>query len=112
MRSTKALLLILSLALTTSCMVGPNYRTPDAKIEQQWTYNSGASGRQIQRDDASWWKTFKDPVLNTFIHHEDFDLAGILFHELAHFERIFWFFCPSVCNILETSHTNLTNVDA
>jgi predicted aminopeptidase len=31
---------------------------------------------------------FKDPVLNTFIHHDDFDLAGILFHELAH-QRIF-----------------------
>jgi predicted aminopeptidase len=31
---------------------------------------------------------FKDPVLNTFIHHEEADLAEILFHELAH-QRVF-----------------------
>ena len=67
MKVTKAQLLVLLLALTTSCMVGPNYRTPDAKLEQQWTYNSAASGRQMQRDNGSWWKTFKDPVLNNLI---------------------------------------------
>jgi Predicted aminopeptidase len=31
---------------------------------------------------------FKDPVLNTFIHHAEADLAEILFHELAH-QRVF-----------------------
>jgi predicted aminopeptidase len=31
---------------------------------------------------------FKDPVLNTFIHHDEGDLAEILFHELAH-QRVF-----------------------
>jgi predicted aminopeptidase len=31
---------------------------------------------------------FKDPVLNTFIHHERTELAEILFHELAH-QRVF-----------------------
>jgi predicted aminopeptidase len=31
---------------------------------------------------------FKDPVLNTFIHHDETDLAEILFHELAH-QRLF-----------------------
>ena len=31
---------------------------------------------------------FKDPVLNTFIHDEPFDLADTLFHELAH-QRVF-----------------------
>src|SRR5688572_5687303 len=31
---------------------------------------------------------FKDPLLNTFIHHEEMDLAEILFHELAH-QKIF-----------------------
>jgi predicted aminopeptidase len=31
---------------------------------------------------------FKDPVLNTFIHHDTNDLAEILFHELAH-QRVF-----------------------
>ena len=67
MKLTKALLLILPLALTTSCMVGPNYRTPDAKVEQQWTYGPGASSKQTNRNDASWWKTFRDPVLNNLI---------------------------------------------
>ncbi|MCI0743791.1 MAG: aminopeptidase [Verrucomicrobia subdivision 3 bacterium] len=31
---------------------------------------------------------FKDPLLNTFIHHEEMILAEILFHELAH-QRVF-----------------------
>jgi predicted aminopeptidase len=31
---------------------------------------------------------FKDPLLNTFIHHSDAALAEILFHELAH-QRVF-----------------------
>jgi predicted aminopeptidase len=31
---------------------------------------------------------FKDPLLNTFIHHSPSDLAEILFHELAH-QRVF-----------------------
>ena len=32
---------------------------------------------------------FKDPVLNTFIHHDEADLAEILFHELAH-QKLFF----------------------
>ena len=67
MKLTKALLLILPLALTTSCMVGPNYRTPEAKVEQQWTYGPNASAKQTNHDNASWWKTFRDPVLNNLI---------------------------------------------
>jgi predicted aminopeptidase len=31
---------------------------------------------------------FKDPVLNTFIHHDPADLAELLFHEMAH-QRVF-----------------------
>lgn len=31
---------------------------------------------------------FRDPVLSTFIHHQEWDLAEILFHELAH-QRLF-----------------------
>jgi predicted aminopeptidase len=31
---------------------------------------------------------FKDPVLNTFIHHDPSDLAELVFHELAH-QRVF-----------------------
>jgi predicted aminopeptidase len=31
---------------------------------------------------------FKDPLLNTFIHHDEIGLAEILFHELAH-QRVF-----------------------
>jgi len=31
---------------------------------------------------------FRDPVLSTFIHHEEAELAEILFHELAH-QRLF-----------------------
>ena len=67
MKLTKGLLLILSVALATGCMVGPNYRTPDAKVEQQWTYGSGGSARETKQGNATWWKTFKDPVLNNLI---------------------------------------------
>lgn len=67
MRYFKEILLVLSLAFTTSCMVGPDYRTPNAKVEEQWTYNSAASPKQTRRVNTFWWKTFKDPVLNNLI---------------------------------------------
>ncbi len=67
MNLLKGLLLILPLALITSCMVGPNYQTPNAKVEEQWTYNSAASPKQTKRLNTYWWKTFNDPVLNKLI---------------------------------------------
>ena len=49
-------------------MVELNYRNPHEKIEQQWTYGSGGSARgERQGYNATWWKTFKDPVLNNLI---------------------------------------------
>jgi NodT family efflux transporter outer membrane factor (OMF) lipoprotein len=60
----KALALVFSLALVTSCMVGPNYQTPKAKVADQYTGNPGEAANIA---DAYWWRPFDDPVLNELI---------------------------------------------
>jgi predicted aminopeptidase len=54
-----------------------------AKLEQQGfdVYVGGVTAYST----LGW---FRDPVLNTFIHDNDADLAELLFHELAH-QRLF-----------------------
>jgi predicted aminopeptidase len=48
-------------------------------------------GLDVYLDGVEAYSTlgwFKDPILNTFIHHGETELADILFHELAH-QRVF-----------------------
>jgi outer membrane protein TolC len=51
----------------TSCMVGPNYHTPDSSVADQWTTNTAVSNKPLNAADAYWWKAFNDPVLNELI---------------------------------------------
>lgn len=52
--------------LVGSCTVGPNYRTPTAPLPAQWTKTTiGPSGKEA--DLATWWRGFKDPVLDTLV---------------------------------------------
>jgi outer membrane protein TolC len=52
------------LSLNASCMVGPNYQTPKAKVADQYTGNPGKAANIA---DAYWWRTFDDPVLDELI---------------------------------------------
>jgi NodT family efflux transporter outer membrane factor (OMF) lipoprotein len=54
-------------ALLIGCMVGPNYKTPQASVEDQWM-GVPRMGRERSRiAQSSWWKWFRDPVLNRLI---------------------------------------------
>lgn len=56
----------LSLLLLNACTVGPDYQRPNTKVDEQWTtYNDGVKTTPTQ--DAAWWKSFNDPVLNNLI---------------------------------------------
>jgi len=51
----------------------------------------GGKGFDVSVEGVEAYSTlgwFKDPLLNTFIHHDEAALAEILFHELAH-QRVF-----------------------
>lgn len=49
------------------CMVGPNYKEPAVRLEQEWM-DPGHPG--VQRGPAeltNWWKAFNDPILNDLV---------------------------------------------
>src|SRR6478752_7228246 len=62
-------LLILGFGLVslTSCMVGPNYKTPQASVEAQWMGVPSGSRQRTKIAQAYWWKCFRDPVLDRLI---------------------------------------------
>ncbi len=52
----------------TSCMVGPNYQTPKAKVASQWMTNATIiAGQPANPGDAYWWRSFNDPTLNHLV---------------------------------------------
>ncbi len=57
----------LALLAFTSCMVGPNYKTPTAKVGNQWATNSAVSAQPINAGEAYWWRNFNDPTLNNLV---------------------------------------------
>lgn len=44
-------------------MVGPNYKTPDSKVENHWVLHKAASPKQYGESEIFWWKKFQDPTL-------------------------------------------------
>jgi outer membrane protein, multidrug efflux system len=55
------LLLVVGLS---GCMVGPNYRAPQAPVPASWSEAQPAEAR-AGTAVAQWWTTFKDPVLES-----------------------------------------------
>lgn len=64
------------------------FREADARAYADWLARGGAEVFVEGVEAYSTLGWFADPLLNTFIHHGEADLAGILFHELAH-QRLF-----------------------
>lgn len=54
-------------ALATSCMVGPNYKTPKSDVEPAWTPNPAITNRPFSDAEIYWWRNFNDPALNQLI---------------------------------------------
>ncbi|HTL72827.1 MAG TPA: efflux transporter outer membrane subunit, partial [bacterium] len=53
--------------LATSCMVGPNYRTPQSKVADQWSPSPAVTNRPFSDAETYWWRNFNDPVLNRLV---------------------------------------------
>lgn len=63
----------------TGCMVGPNYRSPQVRVPEQFTAATQPAGTQpattepastqpvVEVDLRRWWETFDDPKLNELI---------------------------------------------
>jgi NodT family efflux transporter outer membrane factor (OMF) lipoprotein len=67
MKPTKGLLLILLVVFTTSCMVGPNFRLPQASVDRKWVQKQAVSEHPYGSAEKYWWRTFHDPVLNRLV---------------------------------------------
>ena len=85
-RSVLTSLAVVAIALTlpTACTVGPDYRTPDTELSDEWASRdiTGASTQPTLRgeaaDVAQWWRVFNDPVLDSLIARaaaDNLDLA-------------------------------------
>jgi len=65
------------------CMAGPDFvKPPEVKVEKEWMEASDPRIKTGEADYASWWETFKDPVLDTLIDNTygqnlDLQIAGI-----------------------------------
>lgn len=67
-------------------MVGPDYKDPATEVASQWnTDHNGvkqASSEEMEKQDANWWKSFNDPVLNHLIetgyeNNPSLQIAGV-----------------------------------
>lgn len=47
--------------------VGPNYCRPAAQVADQWIDSTDKNVDTRRIDDAAWWRTFNDPVLDSLI---------------------------------------------
>jgi NodT family efflux transporter outer membrane factor (OMF) lipoprotein len=60
------LALALSALVLAGCMVGPDYRRPDAPVAAEWKEGGGwklaSPGDRLSRD--AWWSIYDDPVLD------------------------------------------------
>ena len=61
------LLLSLSFAFLTSCVVGPDYQLPDSPAPQGWSEMGGERLSSGTADLARWWTSFGDPTLNGLV---------------------------------------------
>ncbi|MDH3985986.1 MAG: TolC family protein, partial [Gammaproteobacteria bacterium] len=56
--------------LTTGCaMIGPDFKTPDAQVTDEWTDGDSAGISRQPSVGSEWWKIFNDPVLNNLIQN-------------------------------------------
>lgn len=75
-------LLTIPLALgLTSCMVGPDFLQPEARIQGKWRQFSGGSDREVSAVEVQWWRQFRDPLLNSLVeqayrNNPDLQAAG------------------------------------
>jgi NodT family efflux transporter outer membrane factor (OMF) lipoprotein len=67
MKAIKGFLVIFPVVLTTSCMVGPHFRLPQASVDRKWVQKQVVSEHPYGSAEKYWWRTFHDPVLNRLV---------------------------------------------
>jgi NodT family efflux transporter outer membrane factor (OMF) lipoprotein len=63
------IVLILSISLTASCAVGPDYRAPELSVSSGFQGHEAVSHRETrsQANLKAWWAGFDDPLLTRFV---------------------------------------------
>ena len=67
-RLTSAFLALLVLFVLAGCTtLGPDFKTPEAPVAEEWTEVDQAMLSNQPADHPEWWTVFNDPVLNQLI---------------------------------------------
>ncbi|GEM_PF-3527803 len=45
--------------------VGPDYKTPETKVNENWRDSSIPQVKTEQTDYREWWRVFNSPILNS-----------------------------------------------
>src|SRR6266542_5371855 len=63
------LALLLSVAVSTACAVGPHYKPPEVQLSPSFLGREEVQRREVQRnaDLQAWWAAFDDPPLTRFV---------------------------------------------
>jgi NodT family efflux transporter outer membrane factor (OMF) lipoprotein len=55
------------LAAISGCMVGPDFKTPEAPLQTEWRASDDPRLAAQSEADAEWWKAFNDPALDRLV---------------------------------------------
>lgn len=53
--------------LSIGCMVGPDFKTPQAPVAPQWRAKDDPRFATQAATDSSWWRSFNDPTLDRLV---------------------------------------------
>jgi NodT family efflux transporter outer membrane factor (OMF) lipoprotein len=81
-RSQIAILVAAALLANGCTTLGPDFRTPEAQVEQQWLEANDAKVKTTEGNFRNWWTNFDDPILNSLVQKAyqqnlDLQVAGI-----------------------------------
>jgi NodT family efflux transporter outer membrane factor (OMF) lipoprotein len=62
-----AVLVALIVPLAAGCMIGPDFKLPQVKVNQQWMESGEANVLNSPPRYRDWWNTFSDPALTRLI---------------------------------------------
>jgi len=61
---------LLAVILSSGCaMTGPDFKTPDAQVADEWAGKDTAGINNQPATASEWWKIFNDPVLNALVEN-------------------------------------------
>lgn len=69
---------VLTMALLSSCTVGPDYIRPSTETAGNWLDAEDSHLKTTPAEIRDWWKTFDDPILNRLIDRAYLENLGIL----------------------------------